>query len=236
MNHFSNIVLSLSLCAVSSLFLTARADGMLPETTVVLLHEEDGETSFNVKNTDAAPALLHWVIENIPEDPETLVVVTPPITRVDGGETQRVRFLLATDKPLKTQRLKRVSFEGIPQKKTATDPTVSVTVRQNLPLIVHPRGLAKHRAPWELLKWVRQGNQLVVRNDSAYVVRLGMNLVLNPNNVKAVLERPYVLPGETLKIAVDGEVRGVASVTVQPATVYGFTVADFVASVVDDNS
>lgn len=92
----------------------AAADGMLPETTVVLLYEEQGEATMNVKNTDAAPALLHSVVHNMPEDVEPLLIVTPPITRVEAGETQLVRFISTLKEPLKTQRLKRVTFEGIP--------------------------------------------------------------------------------------------------------------------------
>lgn len=40
----------------------AVADGMQPETTVVVLYEEEGEATINIKNTDAGPALLHSVV------------------------------------------------------------------------------------------------------------------------------------------------------------------------------
>lgn len=135
----------------------ALADGMLPETTVVVLYEEEGEATINIKNTDAGPALLHSVVENVPEDPQLLLIVTPPITRVEAGDTQLVRFISTQGEPLKTQRLKRVSFEGIPQARTAGGATIGITLRQNLPLILHPKGLPRHTTPWELLKWKRTG-------------------------------------------------------------------------------
>lgn len=211
----------------------AIADGMQPETTVVVLYEEDGEATINVKNTDPGPALLHSAIENIPEDQEPLLIATPPIARVEAGEVQLVRFISTAKAPLKTQRLKRVSFEGIPQARSPGGATIGITLRQNLPLILHPIGLARHQAPWELLKWKRQGSGLVVHNDSAYVVRLALELQLLPQKQLATLPRSYVLPGEVLKVTTRGSLSGVNSVVLQPATVYGFSVDSYQADVAD---
>jgi len=198
----------------------ARADGMQPETTVVILYEEEGEASIQIKNTDGGPALLHSAVESIPEDLEALVVITPPVIRVDAGESQLVRFLSANGEPLKTQRLKRV-----PQRKTGPGATVGVTLRQNLPLILHPKGLARHPAPWKELTWHLEKSRLVVRNDSPYVVRLSPELELNPHKVSVMLGRDYVLPGEALAVEIDATQPAATSVTLQPATVYGFAVA-----------
>ena len=67
---------------------TAHASGMLPETSVVIINEADGEASMNVKNTDANATLLYTSIQNLPEDKENLLVVTPPVARVEPDETQ----------------------------------------------------------------------------------------------------------------------------------------------------
>ena len=212
------------------------ADGMLPETTVVVFYEEQGEATINIKNTDAAPALLHSVVENVPEDLEPLLIVTPPITRVEAGETQLVRFIGTLQEPLKTQRLKRVTFEGIPQARVGGGATIGITLRQNLPLILHPRGLPVHQAPWELLKWRRAGECLTVHNDSAYVVRLAPEVQLLPQGVLATLPRTYVLPGEALTLKVEGSLEGVAGVEIHPATIYGFSADSHRASIDTDGS
>ncbi len=212
------------------------ADGMLPETTVVVLYEEQGEATINIKNTDAAPALLHSVVENVPEDLEPLLIVTPPITRVEAGETQLVRFIGTLQEPLKTQRLKRVTFEGIPQARVGGGATIGITLRQNLPLILHPRGLPVHHSPWELLKWRRAGERLTVHNDSAYVVRLAPEMQLLPQGVLATLPRTYVLPGEALTLKVEGSLEGVAGVEIHPATIYGFSADSHRASIDTDGS
>ena len=207
----------------------AVGDGMEPETTVIVLNEADGEASINVKNTDAQPALLHSVIEDVPEDLEPLVVLTPPVTRVDGGERQMVRFLMVGKEPLKTQRLKRVSFEGIPQAQPGSGATIGISLRQNLPLILHPKGLPRHDAPWELLAWHLRDKVLSVRNDSPYVVRLAATVRLNPQKMSASLPRTYILPGEVLNIELDKAAPGATSITLEPATVYGFAVDNYEA-------
>ncbi len=208
------------------------ADGMVPETTVIILEEEDGEASINVKNSDAAAALLYSSIEDIPEDLEPFLVVTPPIARLEPGEKQLVRFISQLKEPLKTQRLKRVAFEGLPEKKGADTATVGVTIRQNLPLIMHPKGLARNHQPWTLLKWSQGGEHLRIQNDSPYVVRMAQDVLLLPQKRLVDIGRTYVLPGETLSKKIDVALEGTTSVRINPATVYGFTVASHDALVV----
>lgn len=205
----------------------AQASGMLPETSVVIVNEDDGETSMNVKNTDPNPTLLYTSVQNLPEDKELLVVVSPPVARVEPDQTQLVRFILQTREPLKVQRLKRVIFEGIPQKSAEGGVKVTMNVRQNLPLILHPKGLAMNREPWKLLKWSLDGDKLVLRNDSAYVVRFAQSVSVLPNKIDVDMERTYILPGEKLSGQVKGAVAGATTVRLSPATVYGFAVDSF---------
>lgn len=230
--HFKKHLLGALIVASAALAgTTAMATGMQPETSVVILDEAVGEASINVKNTDGAPSLLYSTIENIPEDTEALIVLTPPVSRVEAGETQLVRFLRQGGEPSKTQRLKRVVFEGIAQRPDANGKArVGVTVRQNLPLIIHPKGLERNREPWTLLKWRMDGGKLVVVNDSPYVVRLAQELTLKPSGKQATLPRTYVLPGETLPVAAEGQVSA-TSVTLSPATVYGYAVEKYEAAV-----
>ena len=216
----------LATALIAALSTAALANGMRPETTVIVLDEADGETSINVTNTDAGPALLYSKIEDIPEDKESLVALTPPVMRVEGGKTQMVRFLNQSKAPLKTQRLKRVTFEGIPQHESGTA-RIAVTVSQNIPLLLHPKGLAKNREPWKLLQWSVEGDQLVVRNDSAYVVRLAQSVKLKPQGTEVSLPRTYVLPGDTLTLPLPAGATTAEGVTLFPATVYGYAVDSY---------
>lgn len=216
-------------CALSLLFSTqALADGMVPDTSVVIVHEADGEAAVSVTNTDTHLALLHVTLQDIAEDSDTLLFVTPPLARVEAGKSQLVRFILQTPEPLKTQRLKRVIFEGMPQGRPAADDghaRVGVTVRQNLPVILHPKGLAPNRTPWTGLSWSLDNGQLSVQNATPYVVRAAQELQLLPGNGKAMLPRTYILPGETLHMSAPAA--AATAVRMQPATVYGFAVAPY---------
>ncbi|KTB69306.1 fimbrial chaperone protein [Pseudomonas fluorescens] len=208
------------------------ADGMVPDTSVVIVNEADGEASVSVTNTDSRLALLHVTLEDIPEDKATLLFVTPPLARVEPSKSQLIRFILQSPEPLKTQRLKRVIFEGMPQGRSpaqAGHARVGVTVRQNLPVILHPKGLAANRTPWTGLEWRLQNNQLSVSNPTPYVVRLAQELRLLPGDGSALLPRTYVLPGETLRVTASGS--GASRVQLQPATVYGFAVAPYEAPI-----
>jgi len=133
-----------------------QATGVLPESSVVIVEEGDGEGAINLQNTDSFPVLLLTTLQNIEQDTEKLLVVTPPAARVEPGKTQRVRFMLTAKTPLKTERLKRVVFEGVPPQEKDKN-VVRMTVRQNLPVIIRPAGLARDEAPWKRLIWSLKG-------------------------------------------------------------------------------
>lgn len=219
---------ALSLSLFSSL---ALATGMIPETSVVIVEESDGEGAINVKNSDGFPVLLVTSLENIKEDSESLLTITPPAARVESGKSQRVRFILTSKTPLKTERLKRVIFEGVPPKEKGKN-EVRMTVRQNLPVLIRPAGLAKNEAPWKLLKWSTQGGKLVVTNPSPYVVRMGSSVQTLPDNSQWAMANSYVLPGQTITLSNDKNksVSGSKQVRISPATTWGFTVQSYDAA------
>lgn len=205
--------------------LTADATGMVPETSVVIVEQSDGEGAINLKNTDDVPMLLLTNLQNIPDDSEALLVVTPPAARVEPGKSQRVRFIVITPQPLKTERLKRVVFEGVPPQGNSRN-AVRMTLRQNLPVIIRPAGLEKDLAPWKHLVWTLSGSNLTVNNPSAYVVRLGQGVRTLPGNADWVLPNSYILPGQTLTLLVQqGQSVGAArQVRISPATTWGYSV------------
>ncbi|MFC0227272.1 fimbria/pilus chaperone family protein [Serratia aquatilis] len=205
--------------------LGAQATGMVPESSVVIVDQGDGEGAINVKNTDVFPVLLLTTLENIKDDPETLLTVTPPAARVEPGKSQRVRFIMTSKTPLKTERLKRVIFEGVPpQQKGKSE--VRMTIRQNLPVIIRPAGLEKDLTPWKHLTWKLSGNSMVVNNPSPYVVRLGQSVQTLPDNTAWTLPNTYVLPGQTLTLTPDSNKKAGAAkqVRISPATTWGYTV------------
>lgn len=225
---------TLRTAALCLLFTTAttHASGVVPETSVIIVEESDGEGAINLKNTDNFPVLLLTTLLDVADDKGNLLTVTPPAARVEPGKTQRVRFMLTDKTPLKTERLKRVVFEGVPpQKKNENE--VRMTIRQNLPVIIRPAGLAREPSPWERLTWSKSGNDLKVTNPSPYVVRLSQKVNTLPGNGEWMLPEAYVLPGQTLILKHSGAktASGMTQVTLYPATTWGFSVASYTAPV-----
>lgn len=223
---FSNTMKkSLIIFFLSTITFFAHATGVLPDSSVVIIEERDGEGALNIKNTDEFPVLLLTTLQNIPDDQQTLLTVTPPAARVEPGKTQRVRFMLTSSEPLKTERLKRVTVEGIPpQEKGKSE--VRMTVRQNLPVIIRPAGLEKDLSPWKRLSWQLSGNTLMVKNDSPYVVRLAQAVQTLPDKTVWQLPNSYVLPGQQFTLQPEGgkKVSNAAQVRISPATTWGFSV------------
>jgi P pilus assembly chaperone PapD len=202
--------------------LNNSAQGVEPDTSVVIVKESEGGASIGVKNPAPYPVLLYSSLVNVPEDTAPLLIIVPPIIRVEPGESQLVRFILDSKEPLRTQRFKRVIFEGLPPKNKTGDNQISIGTRQNLPVLIHPKGLALDREPWKHLQWSLQNDQLKVSNDSPYVVRLAQSVQLMPSAESVELPRTYILAGEHLTIPIKANAARPTAVRLFPATVYGY--------------
>ncbi|OMQ18522.1 fimbria/pilus chaperone family protein [Serratia oryzae] len=209
------------------------AAGMVPETPLVFIQASEGGGTINVKNTDNGPALLYTTVTSLAEDKsEVNIIPTQPIIRVEAGKIQQVRFVLEGAKNIQVQQLKRVIFEGIPEHKPGTN-RVAMTVRQDLPMIIHPQGLPNVNDPWTRLSWSLQNGTLTVNNPSPYVVRLDPKVVLMPSNTQGTLDKTYLLPGQSMAVALQaGAVpAGDGQVKMFPATRYGSPAPDYNANI-----
>lgn len=206
-----------------------QAAGMVPETSVVLINVADGEGTITVTNTEQQAELLYSSLQNLPEDQENFIVVTPPVARVEAGDKQLVRFILQSEKPITTQRLKRVTFEGIPQKDPNAPARVGVTVRQDLPVLITPADLPRKLDPWTLLEWSVSGQTLTVKNDSRYVVRLNQKVNVMPAEINLALPRTYILPGQTdhFELPAGKVLTADTKIRIFPVSTYGYALKPF---------
>lgn len=207
----------------------ASATGMSPETSLLLIKEAEQGGVMNVKNTDAFPSLLHTQIVPLSdEDKGIRLITTQPVVRVEPGHTQQVRFILQTDKPLTTEHLMRVTFEGIPPKTTGIN-KVGLTIRQDLPVLIRPKNLPDVQDAWTLLEWQRNGGGLEVHNPSPYVVRLGQQVITLPSQTPASLAKSYILPGQTLRVTSKKPISMDTQVRFAPVSRYGVAVPEYLA-------
>jgi P pilus assembly chaperone PapD len=212
-------LLALSACA-------AQATGMVPETSLLLINEQAKGANLNVRNTDSQPALLYASIVDLADDKGPRVIVTQPVTRVDAGETQKLRFLLQTDGPLKVEHFKRLMLEGIPPK-TSGKNQVTINIRQDLPVLIHPADLPVIQDAWTKLTWSVAGSALTVRNDSPYVVRMADKLQTLPSGTSLSFGKTYILPGQHLTLTAPRSLAADRQVTLYPVSRYGVPVAPY---------
>lgn len=197
---------------------------MKPETPMLFILEKDGGGSINVTNTDDLTELLYVKIQDLPDDPQPKLFATQPVMRLAAGRTQLVRFILNSDHPLQFEHLKRVTFEGIRPKTGSDENTIDVNIRQNIPVIIHPEGLAMNYEPWKALVWSLNDNKLTVHNPSPYVVRLSQQVTLLPQGQHALLAKTYVLPQQTVPVTVkeSGQLSATQKVSIETVSKYGF--------------
>lgn len=207
------------------------AAGMVPETTLLLIDEANHGGVMSVKNTDSIPTLLYTSINDIEGNNGVKVNVTQPVVRLEPGQEQQVRFILETAEPLTVEHYKRVIFEGIPPKSKDKNVKVGINLRQDLPVLIHPKNLPVVTDAWKLLTWSVAGKEVQVRNTSAYVVRFSTAVTLLPSRTTGLLNKTFILPGETMKVQTDVPVGSTDNaVTFSPASRYGIEVDDYTAS------
>ncbi|RAU36191.1 fimbria/pilus chaperone family protein [Enterobacter sp. RIT418] len=223
---------SLSLMSVLYVALSSPlfAAGMVPETTLLMIDEASHGGVMNVKNTDTIPTLLYTSIVDSEDDVGVKLTVTQPLVRLEPGQEQQVRFILETDKPLTVEHYKRVIFEGIPPKTSDKNVKVGINIRQSLPVLIHPETLPVVTDAWTLLSWSVAGKEVQVKNSSPYVVRFNTNVTLLPSRTEGVLNKTFILPGETMNVQMD-KPAGSADNAVEfsPASRYGIEVENYTA-------
>ncbi|MGL4859006.1 MAG: fimbria/pilus chaperone family protein [Enterobacteriaceae bacterium] len=223
--HIHTLLLSLSLFLPQ----VVSATGMQPETSLLLIREAEQGGSMKVQNTDTVPSLLYTQIVDLEDEQSGIqLLVTQPVVRVEPGQTQQVRFILKTAQPLTTEHMMRVTFEGIPPKIPGQH-RIGMTIRHDIPVLIHPKGLPEMADPWKELQWSLQGDSVQVNNPSPYVVRLAQQVVLLPSQATADLSKTYIPPNQTLKAKVSKTVAGDNQIKIVPASRYGVQVESYTA-------
>lgn len=216
--NIKNILLILLI----SIPLISRANHLKLHTSAVIIEANIGENSFPVKNESSLPIIMLTTLESIPEDPEKIVIITPPISRIEPYETQVVRFLLKKTNNLKNERMARVKFESIPSKVDGVSNRININIAQNIPLIVQPKGLKRDYTPWKYLQLKVSNNRLLIYNPSPYVVRFHPRLTLLPSQELTSLPKSYLLPGKKLYINLPIQKGKLTAVKLTPVSLYNY--------------
>lgn len=197
----------------------AMASTFKLQSNTVILEEREGRSSFNVTNTGKEPILLVSKVESLVEENMAgNVLVIPAVTRIDPGQSQIVNFSLKKGVKLDREYMLRASFEGVTQ---SAGNGMRMPIRQQIGLILQPKAVAAEPRPWQDLRITAEGNDIVVSNPGKHVVRMGPNLTIQPSGANGALPRPYVMPGESLKVTVEN-LGAAQSARIVPLSRYGF--------------
>lgn len=210
--------------------ISAFATGVQPDTTLLVISEVDGG-QMGVTNTENQPLLLHTTIVDLPGSNGVQLHAIPPVTRLEPNGHQVVRFILEKpEQPLTVQVLKRVRFEGIPPAAPKGSATVRMSVGQDLPVVISPKGLQQVQEPWKLITWSLVDNKIVGKNASPYVARMSQEVTLQPSGKAFKLfERPYMLPGDTIEVELPSDVNkaNLTGFKFTPGSPYGFALSPY---------
>lgn len=223
----SNIFKTLFTLALFSTHFSVHAEGMVPETSLLIIDEATHSGTINVKNTDSYPSLLYTNVVDLPDDKGLELVVTQPVVRLEPGQTQQLRFILKNTEALNVEHYKRVTFDGIPPKKDDKKIKIGINIRQDIPVLIRPASLGVVTDAWKYLKWSSVDSVVKVTNPGKYVVRLAQKVVLQPSGATATLSKTYILPGETMTASLNKTTIGDRSVKFFPASRYGVEVPSF---------
>lgn len=187
------------------------------ESTGIVLTEREGRISFNIQNTANTPMLLSTKLTDLSDDNlSKQILVAPPITRIDAGQSQQVNFVLKKGTKLNHEVMLKVSFEGIGQ---SPENSAKMAIRQDVGLMIIPNSVPQTKTPWEDITLKVEAGELIISNSGKHVIRMAPQVTVMPENKIIALPHYYLMPGETQKVKVS---KIPDSVQIIPLSRYGF--------------
>ncbi|MEH3481079.1 MULTISPECIES: fimbria/pilus periplasmic chaperone [Enterobacter] len=181
------------LAGLSSMSMVVAATGIKTDIALLVVNTDDAGGQVNIQNTGSLPIMLLTRISPCGDGRTPLFSIMPPLVHIDENKTQRIRFTFIGNRNIHTQRLVFANLEAFPVGHEG-----SHSVRQSLPIIVNPQGVALKSDPWTLLQWSMVNEQLTVHNSSPYVIRLSKEIETLPGRDEWQLSQSYLLPDERL--------------------------------------
>lgn len=174
-------------------------------------------TAFTVKNIGTEPLLLATKVTDLDNKQYSKqILISPPITRIDGGQSQQINFVLKKGEPLSQEIMLKTSFEGVGQ---SADNSARMPVRQSIAMIIQPKAVAVNSTPWKELSAHIDGSTLVLKNTGKHVIRLSPQLELLPSNEIITIENYFLMSGEEKRIAIKSKP---VSMQITPLSRFGF--------------
>ncbi|WP_284702427.1 fimbria/pilus chaperone family protein [Enterobacter kobei] len=179
----STLINTLITATLLSASVAVHAEGMVPETSLLIIDEATHSGTINVKNTDSHPSLLYTNVVDLPDDTGLKLIATQPVVRLEPGQTQQLRFILQNKQPLDVEHYKRVTFDGIPPKNDDKKIKIGINIRQDIPVLIRPASLGVVTDAWKFLKWSSNGASVTVKNPREVAIKWSAAPDMTPQTV-----------------------------------------------------
>ncbi|MCK7348495.1 fimbrial biogenesis chaperone [Enterobacter kobei] len=203
MNFLSKSLIALTIMSAG---FTAANAGVVIGGTRVIYDGNKKEATLSVNNPDNTPYLIQSWIETLNGGAEKApFVITPPLYRLDHGQQNVERIIMAGALPQDKESLYWLNIKSIPSA-PRKDNTLQIAIKTRIKLIYRPAAL-KGTAPEEIadkLTWSVAGNQLQVTNPTNYVMNFNEVTV----NGKKLDDVTFVMPGSSARFNLPQGVHG----------------------------
>ncbi|MET6465450.1 fimbria/pilus chaperone family protein [Proteus mirabilis] len=191
------------------------------ETMTVILDSEEPRKIFNVKNTGSEPILLSTKVSDLDKQHEIAknIIITPPITRIEPDQSQNINFILKDGIEFDDKQILKASFQGIGVAKVNS---TKMPIRQDIAMLIIPKGLTIEREPWKNLEVKQVNNQLILKNNGKQVIRMAPAFSSLPSNNGYSIGQFYIRPQEEIKVDVKEKL---TEIKISPLSRYGFKLA-----------
>ncbi|HHO7684351.1 TPA: fimbria/pilus chaperone family protein, partial [Proteus mirabilis] len=191
------------------------------ETMTVILDSEEPRKIFNVKNTGSEPILLSTKVSDLDKQHEIAknIIITPPITRIEPDQSQNINFILKDGIEFDDEQILKASFQGIGVAKVNS---TKMPIRQDIAMLIIPKGLTIEREPWKNLEVKQVNNQLILKNNGKQVIRMAPAFSSLPSNNGYSIGQFYIRPQEEIKVDVKEKL---TEIKISPLSRYGFKLA-----------
>ncbi|EPD3053551.1 fimbria/pilus chaperone family protein [Proteus mirabilis] len=191
------------------------------ETMTVILDSEEPRKIFNVKNTGSEPILLSTKVSDSDKQHEIAknIIITPPITRIEPDQSQNINFILKDGIEFDDEQILKASFQGIGVAKVNS---TKMPIRQDIAMLIIPKGLTIEREPWKNLEVKQVNNQLILKNNGKQVIRMAPAFSSLPSNNGYSIGQFYIRPQEEIKVDVKEKL---TEIKISPLSRYGFKLA-----------
>ncbi|EMB4672992.1 fimbria/pilus periplasmic chaperone [Proteus mirabilis] len=191
------------------------------ETMTVILDSEEPRKIFNVKNTGSEPILLSTKVSDLDKQHEIAknIIITPPITKIEPDQSQNINFILKDGIEFDDEQILKASFQGIGVAKVNS---TKMPIRQDIAMLIIPKGLTIEREPWKNLEVKQVNNQLILKNNGKQVIRMAPAFSSLPSNNGYSIGQFYIRPQEEIKVDVKEKL---TEIKISPLSRYGFKLA-----------